>query len=1037
MNKERKIYAGFLRQPAGVLTLLLIVTGLGTGALYRQTTKAPQHASSSMDAALKAAVQAARYDVSEVRAANGGQTIEAVNAAQGMRASFTAAEVQIHSDSGCQTPWQLGLKLKRYGYATQLQDIRDGVLRAQGKRVEINRDQHAITEWYLNKPEGIEQGFTLHARPAAATTDELRVVMEVSDGWQAKLEANQQAVVFQQGTASLRYDKLQTVDATGRVLASRMEVNGNELALVVDDRDATWPITIDPTLTQQTQLIGSNGVNQDHFGTAVAISGDTAVVGIPDRDLNSRTNQGAALVFVRNGSTWTQQAQLSASDGASGDVFGTSVAISGDTIIVGAYNAQIGTNTSQGAVYVFVRNGSSWSQQAKLIVSDGTANDWFGYAVALNGDTALIGAPLDDFGSTFNQGSAYVFVRSGTTWSLQRQLNANDAADNDNFAVAVALSGETAVVGTPADDVTNSNQGSAYVFVRSGTTWSQQQRLTASDAASADLFGSAVSINADTIVVGAPDDDVNANTDQGSAYVFVRNSTTWNQQAKLTASDGAANDSFGKSLTLGNDIVIIGAPNDDISGRVDQGSAYAFARSGTSWGQQQQLLASDGLAGDNLGATASISGFTTLIGAPYDDVNANTDQGSTYVFAPPCPAMTFSPTTLADGIQNVAYPSTTISSTGSVAPMTYSLSAGALPTGITLSSAGVLSGTPIASGTFNFTVKITDANLCIGTLAYSLTIAACTPPSISTQPANQSNGVGTTASFTAAANGTSPRVQWQSSVDGSNWSNVNGATSATLQLPNVTIGMNGQQFRAVFTNACGTATSNPATLTVNKLAPVVTLNTSATSVTYGQSVTLTASVNSINNIAPTGTITFSAGSTTLGTGTISNGQATLSVNSLNAAQHSISAAYGGDTNYVGATSSATSVTVNKATLTVTADNKTKTYATTNPELTASIVGWVNGDTQNVLSGSLQLSTTATSNSPAGNYPITVSGVSASNYAITFVNGTLSVSKAVLTVTAENKTKLYGAALPDLTATITGFVNGDTASVVTGAAALAT
>ena len=342
MTTLKTTLADLLRQPSKFLTLLFLLFGFVVSLAYRPVGSATQKSaetkpSHALAGALGEAVNAARYKLNEVKNSNGEKAIEAVNPAQSMRASFTAQNVQVQSGSACQTPWQLGLQLKRVGYGNELHAVRSGVLSAQGNRVEIQRDN--ITEWYLNKPEGIEQGFTLHARPTttAQSSDELRVVLELSNGWNVTTERGNQAITLRQGTAALRYDKLHTLDATGRELASRMEVKGNELALVVNDENAVWPLTIDPTLTQQTQLVASNGAGFDHLGAAVAINGDTAVVGVPDFDANAVTNSGAAFVFVRNGSTWSQQAQLTASDAANSDSFGSAVSISGDTIVVGAY----------------------------------------------------------------------------------------------------------------------------------------------------------------------------------------------------------------------------------------------------------------------------------------------------------------------------------------------------------------------------------------------------------------------------------------------------------------------------------------------------------------------------------------------------------------------------------------------------------------------------------------------------------------------------------------------------------------------------
>ena len=285
----------------------------------------------------------------------------------------------------------------------------------------------------------------------------------------------------------------------------------------------------------------------------------------------------------------------------------------------------------------------AWSvtpvEVAKLLATDGAAGDQFGYSVALSGDTAVIGARFDDDDvNGLESGSAYVFTRTGTTWTQQAKLTAADGAAGDQFGYSVALSGDTAVITADADDdvVNGVDSGSAYVFTRSGTTWTQQAKLTAADGAAGDQFGVRVALSGDTAVIGArfdDDDDVNG-LDSGSAYVFTRSETTWSQQAKLTAADGAAGDWFGYSVALSGDNALIGAhfDDDDVNG-VDSGSAYVFTRSGTTWSQQARLTAADGAAGDQFGGRVAISGDTALIGARLvnDDVNG-VDSGAAYVF---------------------------------------------------------------------------------------------------------------------------------------------------------------------------------------------------------------------------------------------------------------------------------------------------------------------------------------------------------------------------------------------------------------------
>jgi hypothetical protein len=229
----------------------------------------------------------------------------------------------------------------------------------------------------------------------------------------------------------------------------------------------------------------------------VAVSGDTAVVGARQDRVGSNDYQGSAYVFIRTGNNWTQQAQLTAADGATRDFFGHSVAISGDTVVVGAYGADVGANQDQGSAYVFTRGGNGWTQQQELSDSQGAADDRFGTSVAIDGDTVVVGATGHEVFTMGRVGTAYVFTRNGTTWSQQSEFTGWDGAPNDSFGSSVAISGEMAVVGASRHQVgSNAGQGAAYVFARSGSNWSGQVKLTAGDGAENDWFGDSVAISA-------------------------------------------------------------------------------------------------------------------------------------------------------------------------------------------------------------------------------------------------------------------------------------------------------------------------------------------------------------------------------------------------------------------------------------------------------------------------------------------------------------------------------------------------------------
>ncbi len=379
------------------------------------------------------------------------------------------------------------------------------------------------------------------------------------------------------------------------------------------------------------KLTASDAATGDFLGTSAAIEGDTSIVGATGDDNAGGVDAGAAYVYFRSG-TWTQQAKLIASDAAASDRFGADVSVSGNTAVVGASLDDHFAGTDAGAAYVFVRSGTVWSQQAKLIASDAAALDFFGVSVAISDDTIIVGANGED--DTFvgsDTGAAYVFVRSGTVWTQQAKLTPADPMAGSFFGISVGLSADSAIIGRNGDTT-----GSAYVFTRSGTVWSQQQKLNASDAASSDQFGISVAIESDTAVVGAYKDNNTGGSDAGSAYVFTRSGAVWTQQAKLLASDGAVNDGLGQSVALSGDVALIGAPGDDHVGGTSDGSAYVYTRLGSTWTQRAKLTASDAAADDIFSRGLGLSAGTALIGADGDTHAGGTFAGSAYVFALNC-----------------------------------------------------------------------------------------------------------------------------------------------------------------------------------------------------------------------------------------------------------------------------------------------------------------------------------------------------------------------------------------------------------------
>ncbi len=422
-------------------------------------------------------------------------------------------------------------------------------------------------------------------------------------------------------------------------------------------------------LAQQVYVKPADTTAQLAFGGAVAVSGDTVAVGADGIDRG-------VYIFVRNGATWSQQGYdfkgSNSSNPAWSDHFGNAVALSGDTLVVGAYwesnsatgvngNLNNGTAGSSGAAYVFTRSGGTWTQQAYLKASNTEATDWFGRSVAISGDTIVIGAPNESSAATgvngdqtsnaaHGSGAAYVFTRSGGTWTQQAYLKAGNTSSFSSFGTSVAISGDTIVAGATSDWDATTSAGAAYVFTRSGSTWTQEALLKASNAAAGDSFGTCVAVSGNTVVVGAPAEDssssgVNGNQADnslittGAGYVFTRSGTAWTQEAYLKASNPGKSDRFGSSVAISGDRVLVGSINEDSAAAgldgdqssnaaTDTGAAYLFTRNGSTWVQQSYIKASNTGAGDLFGSSVAISGDTVVVGTPLESGGSHGVDGN-------------------------------------------------------------------------------------------------------------------------------------------------------------------------------------------------------------------------------------------------------------------------------------------------------------------------------------------------------------------------------------------------------------------------
>jgi FG-GAP repeat len=568
----------------------------------------------------------------------------APNHTHGLDATFTREGFEVSPRKG-DKGWNWGLSLSRYGYGSDLRAVpAANKMITKDNRIEYHRGD--MVEWYINDHRGLEQGFTLKAWPSGRNgSNPLQLQMTTTTNLIPVVKKEGKEIIFRdaRGKEVLRYSGLYAYDAVGKDLGARMAVDNKMIRLIVADHEAVYPITIDPFIETK-KLLAGDGTADDEFGYSVSVSGDTVIVGARGDGGGS----GSAYIFSRDqggggADNWGEVKKLTASDGAAGDDFGASVSISADTVIVGAYGDNDNGSYS-GSAYIFSRDeggADMWGEVQKLTAGDGAAGDIFGISVSIGGDTAIVGARLDDDNGD-DSGSAYIFSRDegGTdNWGQVQKLTAGDGASDDEFGRSVSISADTAIVGAYYDDDNASNSGSAYIFSRDyggADNWGEFKKLITGDAAVGDWFGYSVSISGDTAIVGAYGDDNNG-SQSGSAYIFSRDHggiDNWGEVLELTPSDGAAYDGFGHSVSISGDTAIVGADGDDDNGSYS-GSAYIFSRDqggADNWGEIKKLTAGDGATDDIFGYSVSISGDTAIVGAYGDDGNGDY-SGSAYIFS--------------------------------------------------------------------------------------------------------------------------------------------------------------------------------------------------------------------------------------------------------------------------------------------------------------------------------------------------------------------------------------------------------------------
>jgi hypothetical protein len=767
------------------------------------------------------------------------------DAGTGIDAQLSRAGAVVHAGA---LSWSLGLRA--LGRGSHLEPAGAASPAVRTNEVTL-RHAGAVEERYVYGPLGLEQGFTIGWRPSGPAAE--AVVLTLGDlprGVTPVVAADGLSVALaRHGRVVLRYWGLFARDASGRMLPARIAVDGRALSLRIDDRAARYPLRVDP-FVQAAKLTASDGAAGDSLGTAVAISGDTIAVGTWNATVGNNARQGAVYVFVKPNGGWAsghEVAKLTASDGAAFDNLGWSVAISGDTILAGAPGAAIGANTQQGAAYVFVKPNGGWAsehQAAKLTHAAGTLGDGFGYSVALSRDTAVVGVPFEGNGiRQQTPGSVYVFAKPLAGWMDS---------------------------GTPT------------------------AHLTASDGVVPDAVGFSVAIDGDTIVAGAEHEDIGANTEQGALYVFVKPANGWadgTETKKLTASDGATANQLGYSVAITGDTIAAGAP-------FPSGAVYVFVRPANGWvnavgTETAKLTPSD--PNDGFGKATGISGDTIVAGAPNVTVAAHTNQGKLYVFSKPgggwASGHENQQLTASDGTANDQLGSAAGLSGGAIAASApgASQSAGA----IYVFSSTVQMATTTIVGCQPGTVSVGSATSCTATVAN----AGGTAPTGSVGFSSDSSGTfdsGGSCSLVPTAN------------PGEASCHV-GYTPATVGSGTHTIGAS---YHGDSNNA---ASSGQGTVTVpggaggGQRSTSTSVSCAPASVSVGSSSGCGAAVTDTGNgspVPPTGTVSFSTDSD----GAFSNGSCTLiRVNAMTAGcvvgytptavdsgVHTITAAYVGD-----------------------------------------------------------------------------------------------------------------------------------------------
>jgi hypothetical protein len=673
--------------------LLLVVLVLGASSARMRTITPPARSSVAAQPSTSAQIIAGPSVAASVSRAIGAdrRAYRIRGVADRLWTSTPAQHLHVRFDrsrvSLASRELHVSFSSRAIGYGHSLRALGPAALHAKANEVSYVRP--GLTEWYANGPLGLEQGFTITRPPTPMTRAPLTLSLALSGNVRPS-RRHEGLLLGRSRHASLRYEGLWSTDASGRGLRSWIELHGRQVLLRVDARGARYPLRIDPFIQQGPKMTPDDEVAGGAFGAQVAVSADGNTALVAGQEDNIHT--GAVWVFTRSGSTWSQQGPKLTGGGAVGAArFGHTVALSADgntALISGATDDQY-----KGAVWVFTRSGTTWTQQGKkLTVSNESPEGAFGSSVALSADgsTALIGGE-DQPGMA---GAAWVFTRSGSTWSQQGpKLTAHDEVAPAQFGFSVALSadGNTALIGGPYEKLPwigfgASEAGAAWVFTRTGSTWSQQgPQLTTFEEREDGWFGWSVALSADgnTALVGSPRvGNEEAQNYTGAVWTFARSGSNWSQRGPQLQPSQRPWTLFGDSLAISADgnTALIGAPGWNV-----RGAALTFERTGSTWAQQgPELIGSERLeygpnGSEGVGQAVALSadGTTALLGGPGDDRGAGAAWAfvSSSFLTPVAPSEPVAPPALgesASGGNGVSSTSTVVGQAGSLAALSTS-----------------------------------------------------------------------------------------------------------------------------------------------------------------------------------------------------------------------------------------------------------------------------------------------------------------------------------------------------------------------------